>query len=140
MEVAMGDIQTESHEVKWKQVAQLVCAENEDFYDVERCLVSVDKLPAIIELGFSSLEHRFNQSPTVAVFYEFGKRAAEIGATVYLEAFLESRYRKDSRLVIEGVRVTNFPESAKLIMDFAQTFHRADEFTAKPKLLRAWYD
>ena len=136
----MSDVQTESHEVKWKQVAKLVCAENQDFYDVERCLFSIDKLPGIMDLGFSSLEHRFNQSPTVEVFFEFGKRAAEIGASVHFEAFLESRYRKDSRLVIEGVRVTNFPESAKLIMDFAQTFHSADEFTASPELLRAWYD
>jgi len=136
----MSSTQKESHEVKWKQVAQLVCAENEDFYDVERCLFSIDKLPAIMDLGFSSLVHRFNQSPTVGVFYEFGKRAVELGATVHFEAFLESRYRKDSRLVIEGIRVTNFPESAKLIMDFAQTFHHADEFTAKPELLRAWYD
>ena len=130
----------ESYEIIWKKVTKLSGAGNRVSLGVERCLVSIDKLPNIMELGFSSLDHKFNDSPTVAVFYEFGKRAAKYGATVHFEAFLESQYREDSRLVIEGIRVTNFPESAKLIMDFAQTFHSADEFTAKPELLRAWFD
>ena len=43
-------------------------------------------------------------------------------------------------LIIEGVKVTDFNDSASLILDFAQAFHSADEFTANSELLRAWYD
>ena len=54
--------------------------------------------------------------------------------------FLESEYRSDTRLLIEGIKITNFPKSVDLIMSFAQTFHSADEFTSNHEILRAWYD
>lgn len=84
--------------------------------------------------------HKFNYSPSVEIFYEFGKRAEAYGASVEYIGFLEHNSRDNGRLVIDGIKVTAFPDSANLIMDFSQTFHDADEFTAKSNLLRAWYD
>jgi len=62
------------------------------------------------------------------------------GATLMFEGYLENKYRDGSRLIIEGIKVTHFPDSASLTMDFSQTFHESDEFTANAELLRAWYD
>ena len=62
------------------------------------------------------------------------------GAKVVLLGFLYSEYRENPLIVIEGIEITDFPDSANLIMEFAESFHDADEFTAKPGLLRAWYD
>ena len=137
----MNAIQTDNCESKWRQVATLLGIDKAEFLGgVERCDFTIEKLPQIIKLGFTTLDYKCNRAPAVEVFYEFGKRAARHGATVHFEGFLESQYRKDPRLVIEGVRVTNFPDSAKLVMDFAQAFHGADEFTSNAELLRAWYD
>jgi len=137
----MEEQQTENREKQWKQVATLLGVENAEFLgSLERYIFSFNILPQVINLGFVSLAHKFNSAPTVEVFYEFGKRAVGYGATVHLEGFLESQYREDSRLVIEGIQVTNIPDSAKLVMDFAQTFHDANEFTTNSELLRAWYD
>jgi hypothetical protein len=107
---------------------------------VEDCEFSVQQLSELLELGVISLEHRFNNSPTVETFYKFGKMAAAVGATVAYIGILEPKCRVDYRAAIEGVRVTNFPESINLVLDFAQTFHTADEFNVKLQQLRAWYD
>jgi len=137
----MNTNQGDTQEKRWKQAAKLLGI---DYYStslgVDRCRFPLELLPEVIELGFTSFDYKFNYAPTVSTFYEFGKRAVEQGATVHLEGFLESKYRKDARFVVEGIRVTDIPDSARLIMDFAQTFHDADEFTANPELLRAWYD
>ena len=125
----------------WKKVSNMLGIQDNDFLGgIERCEFSLEKLSAILELGFITLKHKFNNSPTVETFYEFGKRAEGYGATVDFLGFLESKYRKDARLVVEGVKVTSFSDSANLILDFSQTFHDADEFTANAVLLRAWYD
>ena len=107
---------------------------------VEYCELTVAQLTRLLEIGFVSLSYKFNQSPTVETFYEFGKRAEECGATVVYEGFLESKARENAKLVIDGVKVKNFSGSSELVLDFSQTFHDADEFTAKTGLLRAWYD
>jgi hypothetical protein len=137
----MNDTQANNREKEWKEVAALIGIERAEFLGgVENCDFSIEQLSAVIELGFISLEHKYNYAPSVEVFYEFGKRAIEHSATVLFEGFLESQYRKNSRLIIEGIRITNIPDSSKLVMDFAQTFHGADEFTSNHELLRAWYD
>ncbi|MDR1538552.1 MAG: hypothetical protein LBU32_11270 [Clostridiales bacterium] len=129
------------HREQWDEIAALLDVKGKSFFGgVENCEFSVQQLTKLLEYGVISLKHKLNDSPTVETFYEFGKRAAAIGATVEYIGFLESKYLKDYRVTINGVKVTNFPESMNLVLDFAQTFHDADEFTANPQLLRAWYD
>ena len=126
---------------QWRKAADILGIRNSDFLGgIERCEFSVAQLTAILDLGFISLEHKYNYAPNVETFYNFGKRAEGYGATMAYEGFLENKYRDGSRLIIEGVRVTNFPDSASFVMDFSQTFHKADEFTSSAELLRAWYD
>ena len=126
---------------QWNVVADMLGLKGNSFFGgVEDCEFSVFQLNTILEMGFISPGYRFNNSPTVKTFFEFGKRAEAYGATVVYEGFLESRYRANAQLVITGVRVTNFPDSVSLVLDFSQTFHTADEFTANRGLLRAWYD
>ena len=126
---------------KWETVAEMLGISNKTFFGgVERCGFSVDILSRILDIGLAKLEFKFNNSPTVKTFFDFGQRAETYGATVEYIGFLESKYRKDAHLVVEGVKVTSFPDSASLVLDFSQTFHGADEFTANASLLRAWYD
>ena len=126
---------------QWNLVAEMLGLKGHSFFGgIERCDFSVFQLNTILEMGFISPGYRFNNSPTVKTFFEFGKRAEAYRGTVVYEGFLESRYRANAQLVVTGVRVTNFPDSVSLVLDFSQTFHTADEFTANRGLLRAWYD
>jgi len=125
----------------WKRVAEILGIKGYEFLGgIERCDFSLEKLTAVLDLGFISSEYKFNNSPTVETFYEFGKRAEAEGAIVEFIGFIESKYRENATLIIEGLMVTDFADKANLILDFSQTFHSADEFTAKAELLRAWYD
>jgi len=125
----------------WETIADMLGIKTKKFFGgVEDCEFSVDILSRTIDLGFAKPEFKFNNSPTVKTFLEFGQRAQIYGATVEYIGFLESKYRKDACLVVTGVKVTSFPDSASLVLDFSQTFHGADEFTANSTLLRAWYD
>ena len=126
---------------KWNTVADILGLRKNEFVGgVEHCEISVQNLSAILDMDFIKPEQRMNNSPTISTFLEFGKKAMIEGATVEYIGFLESVYRKDARLVIEGIKITNFPKSADLIMNFAQAFHGADEFTSNHEILRAWYD
>ena len=126
---------------QWDTAAELLGLKDKTFFGgVEDCEFTVVQLTHLLEIGFVSLSYKFNQSPTVETFYDFGKRAESYGATVTYEGFLESKARDNAHLVIDGIKVTNFSDSAELILDFSQTFHDADEFTANTGLLRAWYD
>ena len=107
---------------------------------VESCDITFEQLSTLLDLGVITPGYHYNDSPTVETYFEFGKRAKASGATVIYIGFLESKSRADATLIIEGVKVKNFPDSVSLIMDFSQTFHGADEFTANVELLRAWYD
>jgi len=125
----------------WNEAADILNLKPKLFFGgVENCEFSLEQLTHIIDIGFLLLDFKFNNSPMVKEFYEFGKRANQLGATIIYIGFLESNYRADALLVITGIKITNFPDSMMLAMDFAQTFHKADEFTANPDLLRAWYD
>jgi transcriptional regulator with XRE-family HTH domain len=129
------------HREQWDAIATMLgVKEKNTLGGVEDCEFSVEQLTKLLELDVILLKHKFNDSPTVETFYEFGKRAVAVGATTAYIGILESKYRKDYRAAIEGIKVTDFPESMNLALDFAQTFHDADEFTANPQLLRAWYD
>jgi hypothetical protein len=139
----MVDIKTtqKTDLMQWDTAAQILGLTNKQFFGgVEDCNFTAEQLSAILDIGIIKLEHSFNYSPTVGTFYEFGKRAQSYGATVKYIGFFESKSRENARLLLDGIEVTNFPDSTSLIMDFAQTFHNADEFTTEPKLLRAWYD
>ena len=126
---------------QWKTVADMLGIRTKEFAGgVESCGFSLDVLSRVLELGFIKPEYKFNDSPTVKTFLEFGQRAETFGATVEYIGFLESKYRKDACLVVTGVKVTSFPDSVGLVLDFSQTFHDADEFTTNASLLRAWYD
>ena len=126
---------------KWKAVAHMLGLRGKIFLGgVENCEFSLEKLSSILDFGFIERGFKYNYSPTVETYYEFGKRAVLSGASVEYFGILENEYRDDAMLIIEGVKVTDFINSASLILDFAQTFHSADEFTANSELLRAWYD
>jgi len=126
---------------EWNKAAEILGIKHNDFLGgVERCEFSVAQLAAILDIGFISLKHKYNDAPNVETYYNFGKRAEAQDATMMYEGFLENQYRDGSRLIIEGVKVTNFYDKVDLILDFSQNFHDADEFTANAELLRAWYD
>ena len=126
---------------QWDAVAKMLGLKDKEFLGgVEHCVFSVGQLSAFLDLDVIKPEYKCNNSPTVETFYEFGKRAEESGASVQYIGFLESKSRDDARLVIDGVEVAEFSDSASLILDFSQTFHDADEFTASAELLRVWYD
>ena len=126
---------------QWETVAEILGLKDKAFIGgIESCEFSLEKLSYFLEIGFIRPKYKCNFSPTVETFYEFGKRAEAYGASVEYIGLLESKARDDARLLIDGIKVTRFPDSVKLIMDFSQTFHEADEFTTEPELLRAWYD
>jgi len=125
----------------WNTVADILGLGKKEFFGgVENCEVSVQNLSTILDMGFIKPEQKMNNSPTVNTFLEFGIKAMAEGSTVKYIGFLESISRKDARLLVDGIIVTNFPKSVDLIMSFAQTFHGADEFTSNHEILRAWYD
>ena len=126
---------------QWNIVANMLGLKQKTFFGgVESCKFSVEELSSVLDMGFTKPEQKQNQAPTVETFFNFGKQAVASGAVVEYIGFLESKSRDDARLIIDGIKVTNFPESIDLILEFSQTFHGADEFTAKRDLLRAWYD
>ena len=110
------------------------------FGGVESCDFTVAQLSELLSLGLTALDHKFNQSATVETFLEIGKLAEAVGATVAFSGFLESKSRLDARVAVDGIKITSFPDSASLIMEFSQAFHRADEFTTNTEMLRAWFD
>jgi len=125
----------------WEKAAMLLGLTDKNFFGgIENCYVTVEQLSRLLEIGFTWPEYKFNESATVETFFRFGKLAEMHGAKVRYIGFLESKYRNDPMVVIEGIEITDFPDSANLIMEFAESFRDADEFTAKPGLLRAWYD
>jgi len=126
---------------EWNKAAEILGIKQNDFSGgIERCEFTVAQLTAVLDLGFISLTHKYNDAPNVETYYNFGKRAEAQGATMLYEGYLESQYRDGSRLIIEGVKVTDFYDKVDLILEFSQNFHDADEFTANAELLRAWYD
>jgi hypothetical protein len=126
---------------QWDAVAEMLgIKENEFSGGVEYCELSVEQLSGLLDMGFIVPEFKFNNSPTIKTFFEFGKRAEACGAAVAYIGFLESKSRKNAQLVIDGIVVIDFNDLPSLILDFSQTFHNADEFTANSELLRAWYD
>ena len=125
----------------WEKVAGMLGVVDSEFFGgPERCGILVDQLSYLLEIGYTRPEYKFNYSPSVETFLKFGKLAEEQGAKVVFLGFLYSKYRENPLIVIEGIEVTGFPDSASLIMEFSESFHDADEFTTKPGLLRAWYD
>ena len=125
----------------WEKVARMLgVADKEFFGGPERCDVTLEQLSYLIEIGYTWPECKFNYSPTVETFIKVGKRAEELGAKVVFLGLLYSKYRENPLISIEGIKVIDFPDSARLVMEFAEAFHDADEFIAKPGLLRAWYD
>ena len=129
------------HDELWEMAADVLGLTDKTFFGgIERCDVTVDQLSCLLEIGFTRPDYRSNDSATIETFFKFGKLAEKHGAKVVYLGFLESKFRKDPRIVIEGIEVAGFPDSTSLIMEFAQSFHGADEFTASPEQLRAWYD
>jgi len=126
---------------QWDAAAEILGVKGKPFFGgVENCDFTTSQISDLLDLGFILPENKFNNSPTVETFFNFGKRAKATGASVKYIGFLESKSRDNARAVIEGVRITNFTHSTNLLLDFAQIFHDADEFTANSGLLRAWYD
>jgi hypothetical protein len=132
---------TGSSNGQWDNAVEILGLKGKTFFGgVENCDFTVAQLSILLDIGMTTLDFKFNYAPTVETFYEFGKRAEADGATVTYIGFLESNGRPDARVLIDGVKVTNFPDSMSLILDFAQSFHKADEFTANSEALRAWFD
>jgi hypothetical protein len=126
---------------QWDIVAKMLGLTDKAFSGgIERCDISMEQLTILLDMGFTWFEYKFNNSPTIENFFKFGKLAESCGANITFIGFLESKYRENARIVIEGIKVTNFPDTMTLILNFAQSFHDADEFTANSGLLRAWYD
>jgi len=126
---------------RWDKAAEILNLKGKTFFGgVENCDFTVAQLFELLELDMTSLDFKFNQSPTVETFLEVGKLAEAVGATVSFSGFLESKGRPDARVVVSSITITRFPDSAGLIMKFSQAFHRADEFTTNREMLRAWFD
>jgi hypothetical protein len=126
---------------KWDKAAELLGLKDKTFFGgVEHCVFTVAQLTEVLGLGVTGLNYKFNQSPTVETFFEFGKKAEATGATVSFGGYLESKDRPDAILSVDEIKITNLPDSARLIMDFSQAFHKADEFTTNKEMLRAWFD
>lgn len=131
----------ENQNERWSKAAEILGLTGKKFFGgVENCDFTVAQLSALLDLSMTTPDFNANNKPTVGTFLEFGKRAETAGATVLFIGFLESDGRPDAGILVDGVEVTGFPDSASLILDFAQTFHKADEFTANSKLMRAWFD
>jgi hypothetical protein len=136
----LNPLENEKH-AKWDTAAEILGLKGKEFFGgIERCEFTVEQLSGILGLSIAPPVHSCNGSPAVDAYFKFGKQAEESGATVRYIGFLESKSRKDAIAVIEGISITKFPNSASLILDFAQLFHSADEFTANAEQLYAWYD
>ena len=81
---------------KWDAATEMLGLKDKGFFGgVERCNFTLPQLTKLIKIGLVSPEHRFNNSPTVRAFFEFGKRAEGCGAKVVFEGFLESKAREN---------------------------------------------
>ena len=95
----------------WERAATLLGLTGKKFFGgVENCYVTVEQLSCLLEIGFTWPEYKFNESATVETFFRFGKLAEMLGAKVRYIGFLESKYRNDPMVVIEGIEVTDFPD------------------------------
>jgi len=131
----------ESTNDNWDKAVEILGLKGETFFGgVERCDFTVAQLSKLLSLGLTALDYKFNESPTVKTFLEVGMQAEAVGATVTYGGFLESKGRPGARAVVDSIKITNFPDSAILIMEFSQAFHKADEFTTNAEVLRAWFD
>ena len=125
----------------WNKAVEILGIKGEAFFGgVEKCDFTVAQLSELLSLGLTAPDDKFNESPTVKTFLEIGTQAEAAGATVTFSGFFESRFRPDARAVVDSIKITSFPDSANLIMEFSQAFHRADEFTTNAEVLRAWFD
>ena len=94
---------TETRE-HWDTVAEMLGIKEKAFSGgIESCGFSAEQLAAFLDLGFITLDYKFNYSPTVKTFFEFGKRAEARGASVEYIGFLEPKYRPDAQIVVEGI-------------------------------------
>jgi hypothetical protein len=131
----------ENQNERWSKAAEILGLTCKKFFGgVEICDFTVEQLSALLDLGMITLDFKSNSKPPAGIFFEFGKRAEAVGATVEYIGFLESNGRPDARVLVDGVEIRDFPDSVSLVLDFAQTFHESDEFTANPELMRAWFD
>ena len=126
---------------EWSKAVDILNLKGKEFLGgIESCDFTVAQLSELLDLGLTKLDYKFNDAPTVKTFLEVGKLAEVVGATVSFIGFLESKGRPSARAVVEGIKITNFPDSARLAMEFSQAFHQADEFITNKEMLRAWFD
>ena len=125
----------------WDKATEILGIKGKTFFGgVENCDFTVAQLFELLSLGLTALDYKFNESPTVKTFLEIGMQAEAVGATVTFSGFLESKDCPGARAVVDCIKITNFPDSVNLIMEFSQVFHQADEFTTNAEVLRAWFD
>lgn len=94
----------------------------------------VEVMEKLISLDFVNLDEKFNNAPTIKTFVDFAKKynVTFLGYAVSLD-------RKDYRFSVEGIEHHACPSREELI-DFINTFKKADEIIVKNDHLYCWYD
>ena len=92
-------------------------------------------LEKLIFHGFVHLG-KWNSCPGVqTLFLPFLLRHPDFTA----HGYAVSKEREDSRITIEGIEC-DASMTIETVIDFANSFRRADDFTLSPSRARCWYD
>ena len=97
--------------------------------------VPIDLLEKLIFHGFVYLG-KWNSCPGVQdLFLPFLQRHPDFTA----HGYAVSKERQDSRITIEGIECAA-PMTIETVIDFANSFRRADDFSLSSSNARCWYD
>lgn len=97
--------------------------------------VPLNVLEKLIVHGFVRLGEWNSCAGVQNLFLPFLLRHPDFTA----HGYAVSKERQDSRIVIEGIEC-DAPMTMETVIDFANTFHRADEFSLSSSRARCWYD
>lgn len=96
--------------------------------------LSLEKLLTLVDAKLIHPEDSYNDSPTVGDYIDFMQKHKGFVAHGYVVP-----PERGNDVVIEGLAYDGEADRDTLI-DFANTFHWADEFEMQPDYLRCWYD
>lgn len=122
---------------QWDDVKQILSlgAHEEFFGGCARISISMEQMAELAKLKAFDMSQRHNESPTLAGFFQF---AREHSGDYTLEGYLYPPGKDGAALSVDSIIGTHLNCAA--VIDFANQFHKADEFEVSLEFVRAWYD
>ena len=97
--------------------------------------ITIDTVKKLIDEGYLDEDSSQNYSPTAREFVKFCEKYPQ----VRMNGFVISPQRSDCDVVLTGLECDT-DITLELILDFANNFHYADDFSVSEHWLYCWWD